>query len=54
MEEKKERAKEKCVLCWKEVEYSLDTPIEARQFYVEGAGQLCEACYKECLLKGSY
>lgn len=43
--------KERCVICWKETEYSKNTPIKDRQFYMEGAGQLCEECYKECLLE---
>ncbi len=39
--------KDRCVLCWKETEYTKDTPIEERQFYIEGSGQLCEECYRE-------
>lgn len=39
--------KDRCVLCWGETEYSKNTPIEDRQFYIEGAGQLCEECYRK-------
>ena len=39
---------EKCVMpsCGKETPYSIQTPISQRLYYVEGAGQLCEPCYK--------
>lgn len=39
--------KDKCVLCNKETEYTPDIPIEEREFYVEGCGQLCAECYQE-------
>lgn len=39
--------KDRCVLCWGETEYSKNTPVEDRQFYIEGAGQLCEECYRK-------
>ena len=35
---------EKCVSCGIETEYTIDQPIVTRNYYVEGAGQLCEAC----------
>lgn len=34
-----------CVRCGKETEYDINTPIEVRRWYVEGAGQLCEDCW---------
>ena len=37
--------KELCVRCGKESAYDINTPITVRLYYVEGAGQLCEACY---------
>lgn len=39
--------KDRCVVCYAETAYSKDTPIEEREFYIEGCGQLCEACYNE-------
>jgi len=35
---------EKCISCGKETKYSKDTPIDFRENYVEGAGQLCDGC----------
>ena len=40
-------AKEKCVICGKETAYDFATPIEKREFYVTGAGQLCRGCFRE-------
>lgn len=45
LEEKNER----CVCRWKELEVLTTTPIEMRKYYIEGSGQLCEACYKEIM-----
>ena len=49
--EKKEREKieekEKCVICGKETEYLKSTPIQQRECYVVGCGQLCEDCCKK-------
>jgi len=39
--------KDKCVSCGCETEYDKETHIDFRNFYIEGAGQLCEKCYKE-------
>ena len=38
---------EKCVVCHQETEVKKDEPIQNRQFYVVGAGQLCQKCFKE-------
>ena len=38
---------EKCVFCGKTTNVPVDTPIELRQNYVEGAGQLCAKCMAE-------
>ena len=43
--EVKKVEKEKCVLCGKETIYPKDLNIELRDYYVEGAGQLCMDCY---------
>lgn len=37
---------DKCIICKTETPYTKDTHIDERKFYVEGAGQLCEQCYK--------
>ena len=36
---------EKCVLCGDETNVRVDTHIDAREYYVEGAGELCPKCY---------
>ena len=42
--------KELCVRCGKETAYGINTPIEMRRWYVEGAGQLCEECWNKLWL----
>lgn len=37
--------KEKCVICGVETNYDVNTHIDFRLHYVEGAGQLCKKCY---------
>ena len=37
--------KEICIRCGKETEYDINTPITVRRYFIEGAGQLCEACF---------
>ena len=36
---------EVCILCGKKTHILVETPIAARQGYVEGAGQLCQECH---------
>jgi hypothetical protein len=36
-----------CVRCGKETTYPKTLPITNREYYVEGAGQLCEKCFLE-------
>lgn len=38
---------EKCVICHKNVKENKSTNIDKRKYYVQGAGQLCENCYKK-------
>lgn len=45
--EKPKEKKEKCVSCGKETIYTIDTHIDLRKNYVEGAGQLCDDCGKK-------
>lgn len=37
--------KDPCIRCGSETEYEVSTPVTVRRYYVEGAGQLCEACF---------
>lgn len=43
--------REICVACGNETEYMFSTPINKRQHYVEGAGQLCPQCYYDIYVK---
>jgi hypothetical protein len=43
---------EHCVVCGSVTEYTKETPLNERIGYVEGAGQLCQDCYKDLYLKG--
>lgn len=36
---------EYCVLCGKDTGYKWSEPIWNRNYYIEGAGQLCRKCY---------
>ena len=36
---------EKCVLCHHTINVNVSEPVSCRMHYVEGAGQLCPACY---------
>jgi len=50
MEKKKKNdkmdKKDECVLCGKETKYFFRTPIQEREYYVVGVGQLCDDCGK--------
>ena len=36
--------KERCIICHQETDVFEDTPIEFRNNYIDGAGQLCPEC----------
>lgn len=38
--------KEYCIICKKETPYYRQKHIDCRQFYIYGAGQLCQQCYE--------
>jgi len=38
---------EKCVSCGEDTPYTFNENIYNRNWYVEGAGQLCESCYNK-------
>lgn len=46
-----ENGKDLCISCEGETKYSHDTSIEYRDYYVEGAGQLCEDCHNKIITK---
>lgn len=39
--------KDCCVICGRPTEYLKSQNIYERNYYVEGAGQLCDKCYSE-------
>jgi len=40
-----ENGKDLCISCECETKYKHDTSIEYREYYIEGAGQMCKKCY---------
>ena len=34
-----------CISCNKKTKYPTNTRIDMREYYIEGAGQLCSDCY---------
>ena len=42
---------DKCVSCGRDTGISINTHIDSRKTYVEGAGQLCAECFKETYKK---
>jgi len=42
---------EKCVVCNKLTNIRKETEIEDRDFYIEGAGQLCKKCFYDLYQK---
>ncbi len=36
---------EKCIVCDKETNILKNLNVDYRQFYIKGAGQLCNSCY---------
>jgi len=47
MKLKKPNKHDKCVLCGEKTEYAEMDHVNARNFYVDGSGQLCQACFDE-------
>ena len=43
--EENDSTAEKCVACGKLTEYDETTPVNERNYYVLGAGQLCGSCF---------
>ena len=44
-----EKTCEKCIYCNKQLDIPMDTPVEHREHYLRGCGQLCEACHAELM-----
>lgn len=44
---------EYCAFCQKETRYKRCDPIETRECYVDGGGQLCDECYMEIYEKSA-
>lgn len=44
--------KENCILCGKETDVPVNMPVDYRDGYVDGAGQLCKDCNKKLSSKG--
>jgi hypothetical protein len=42
---------ETCISCNKETHVPINLNIELREYYIEGAGQLCEKCYNKIYSK---
>ena len=42
---KVETKKDRCVMCSAKTEYDIDTHIDNRKYYIEGAGQMCRGCH---------
>lgn len=41
------RPLERCVLCHKKTDIPSDMPIDRRQGYIIGCGQLCKECFEK-------
>ncbi len=38
---------EKCICCQSQTAVLKTTPIEEREYYIRGCGQLCPGCYRK-------
>lgn len=39
--------KELCIRCGHPTPYEINTPVEIREWYVDGSGQFCEQCFSQ-------
>ena len=46
-DDEERRQCEICVVCHRLTDIRVDTPIEKRMHYFEGAGQLCDSCWEQ-------
>lgn len=47
MQGRRKKRYERCVICKRETDVPADREVGLRRFYIEGAGQLCPACYRQ-------
>ena len=47
MQDRKKLRYERCAVCKRETDVPVDLETSRRRFYIEGAGQLCPACYRD-------
>ena len=40
---------DRCVYCGQFTEFTADTPICLRKYYIQGGGQLCRDCYEDIM-----
>lgn len=40
---------EKCILCGYDTGVLANLPVDARKYYINGVGQLCEDCYRKVM-----
>tara|TARA_B100000212_G_scaffold341896_1_gene326521 strand:- start:612 stop:809 length:198 start_codon:yes stop_codon:yes gene_type:complete len=40
-----------CISCDKPTKVKRDAPVKGREFYIEGAGQMCKSCYDTIIEK---
>ena len=45
---------EKCVMCGTDTGVAINAPIDFRDYYIEGAGQLCDKCYNKTYKQTNY
>lgn len=43
---------ERCIICGDKTPFCINEPIENREFYEIGLGQLCHRCYKKYIKTG--
>ena len=43
----KQKNLDSCVICNVETSYGISTHVDERNYYIQGAGQLCEKCHFE-------
>ena len=42
--------KDRCISCEVETPYHMDINIDYRNYYINGAGQMCKDCYEMLIL----
>ena len=42
---------ERCIICGQETTVRKDLPVDSREHYVRGCGQMCQSCYYNAYVK---